>query len=144
MSEKKPNSAAKKGSAKTPNNKAASGKVIKPLRRPNTAKSGTKTSNSSAAGKKTAKDSVKNRSNKLTGRLKKGETKGAYTSVKNSRSKNKVFSKASGASPRGGFEHDKNRFRTIWGISLIILGLLIGRAYYLQFANAQFYQDKGD
>lgn len=140
MSDKKSNSAANKGSAKNNTNQSASGKVIKPLRRASAAKSGNNTSTT----KKTNKDSVKSRSSKLTGRLKKNETQGAYTSVKNARSKKKVFSKASGASSRGGFENDKNRFRTIWGIALVVLGLLIGRAYYLQVANAQFYQDKGN
>ena len=52
--------------------------------------------------------------------------------------------KASGASSRGGVEQDKNRFRMIWALALLILVGLIGRAYYLQVANAQFYQDKGN
>lgn len=111
--------------------KSASGKVIKPLRTASTAKS---TPNNKA---KT------NRSKKLFSRLKNNE-EGAYTSVKNRRSKRTILSKASGASSRGGFEYDKNRFRTIWAIALTVLGLLIGRAYYLQVANAQFYQDKGN
>lgn len=138
----KPTDASKKSTAKSPNKKAASGKVIKPLRRASAAKS-------AAAGNKAAKSnsstaSSKNRSTKLIGRLKKNETQGAYTSIKNRRSKKALFSKASGASSRGGFENDKNRFRTIWVIALAILAALIGRAYYLQVANAQFYQDKGD
>ena len=32
----------------------------------------------------------------------------------------------------------------IWALALLILVGLIGRAYYLQVANAQFYQDKGN
>lgn len=131
MSDKKPTENAK-GSAKSSGKKAATGKVIKPLRRASTAKSDSKTSNNKS----------NNRPNKLLGRLKKNDTQGAYTSVKNRRKA--IFNKASGASSRGGFEDDKNRFRTIWAIALVILGLLIARAYYLQVANAQFYQDKGD
>ncbi|MFP5303319.1 hypothetical protein R2R70_19220, partial [Cobetia sp. SIMBA_158] len=42
------------------------------------------------------------------------------------------------------FEQDKNRFRMVWGLALVILALLISRAYYIQVANAQFYQDKGN
>ncbi len=131
MSDKK-STETNKGSVKSSSKKAASGKVIKPLRRASTVKSDSKTSNTKS----------NNRPNKLLGRLKKGDTQGAYTSVKNRRKA--IFNKASGASSRGGFEDDKNRFRTIWAIALVILGLLIARAYYLQVANAQFYQDKGD
>ncbi len=139
MSDKKPTA---KGTAKTSNKKSATGKstagpagkVIKPLRR-NSPKG------SKEAASKT-KDTSKSRTSRLTQRLKNNTSKGAYTSVKN-RSK-RPFNKASGASSRGGFESDKNRFRTIWGIALIILVGLIGRAYYIQVANAQFYQDKGD
>lgn len=121
MSDKKPQSKANK------NKKPASGKVIKPLRRASTAKS------SNAAN---------NRKTKLFGRLKKNESEGAYTSVKNR--KKIAFNKASGASTRGGFEDDKDRFRLIWGIAFVVLILLIARAYYVQVINAQFYQDKGD
>ncbi|WLP94411.1 penicillin-binding protein 2 [Psychrobacter sp. M13] len=139
MSDKKPTA---KGTAKTGNKKSATdksaagpaGKVIKPLRRNST--KGSK----EAANK--AKDTSKSRTSRLTQRLKNNTSKGAYTSVKN-RSK-RPFNKASGASSRGGFESDKNRFRTIWGIALIVLVGLIGRAYYIQVANAQFYQDKGN
>ncbi len=131
MSDKK-STETNKGSVKSSSKKAASGKVIKPLRRASTVKSDSKTSNTKS----------NNRPNKLLGRLKKSDTQGAYTSVKNRRKA--IFNKASGASSRGGFEDDKNRFRTIWAIALVILGLLIARAYYLQVANAQFYQDKGD
>ncbi|MGP4713948.1 penicillin-binding protein 2 [uncultured Psychrobacter sp.] len=120
MSTKKPDSKANK------NKKPASGKVIKPLRRASTAKSG----------------SVNTRKAKLFGRLKKNESEGAYTSVKNR--KKLAFNKASGASTRGGFEDDKDRFRMIWGIAFVILILLIARAYYVQVINAQFYQAKGD
>ena len=130
MSDIKPTA---KGAAKA-NDKKPAGKVIKPLRRSN-----------SKASKETAnktKDSTKGRTSRLTERLKNNSAKGAYTSVKN-RSK-RPFNKASGASSRGGFESDKNRFRTIWGLALIILVGLIGRAYYIQVANAQFYQDKGN
>ncbi len=124
---------------KTPSGKGAdkkptSGKVIKPLRRASNAKSSKDAVDSS--------DSVKTRASKLTGRLKSNASKGAYTSVKNRRKL--AFNKASGASVRGGFESDKNRFRTIWFFALSILVALIGRAYYLQVANAQFYQDKGN
>jgi cell division protein FtsI (penicillin-binding protein 3) len=131
---KNSNAAANKSAAKPGNKKPASGKVIKPLRRASSAKA--------AAASQTAKDTADKRATKSTDRLKKSDEAGAYTSVKNR--KKIIFSKASGASSRGGFENDKNRFRTIWAIALIILGLLIGRAYYLQVANAQFYQDKGD
>ena len=78
------------------------------------------------------------------GRLKKSDAQGAYTSIKNRQSKKVIFSKASGASARGGFENDKNRFRTIWVLAFVVLALLMVRAFYLQVANAQFYQDKGD
>ncbi|TXD96238.1 penicillin-binding protein 2 [Psychrobacter frigidicola] len=147
---KKPNTAsnsiniAKKGAAKNTPKKSASGKVIKPLRRASTAAAGNKTSSNKSSKTTASKESAKNRSNKLSSRIKKNETQGAYTSNKNRKNKKIIFNKASGASTRGGFESDKNRFRTIWGISLVILGLLIGRAFYLQVANAKFYQDKGD
>ena len=131
MSDKKPNANSGKTSAKNTSKKPASGKVTKPLRRASAAKSGQTDSNSSGSRKA-----------KLFGRLKKSEDQGAYTSVKNR--KKIVFNKATGASSRGGFEYDKNRFRTVWGLALVVLALLIGRAYYIQVANAKFYQDKGD
>ena len=137
MSDKKSNSPKGKGTAKTPRKKPASGKVTKPLRPASAAKSGQTSSKSERKGSG-------NRKAKLFDRLKKNDTEGAYTSVKNQKSKRGFLGKASGASSRGGFDQDKNRFRTIWAIALIILGLLIARAYYLQVANAQFYQDKGD
>lgn len=124
---------------KNASQKSASGKVIKPLRPASSAKSNSK--NNASQPSKNAKNE---RSAKLFGRLKKNEQQGAYTSVKNRKSKRSIMTKASGASSRGGFEYDKNRFRTIWAIALGVLGLLIGRAYYLQVANAQFYQDKGN
>ncbi|WP_201549824.1 MULTISPECIES: peptidoglycan D,D-transpeptidase FtsI family protein [Psychrobacter] len=136
MSDKKPNTGGKKP-VKTTRKKPASGKVTKPLRPASAAKSGQTSS-------KPEKQSSGNRKAKLFDRLKKNEDKGAYTSVKNQKAKRAFLGKASGASSRGGFEHDKNRFRTIWGIALVVLGLLIARAYYLQVANAQFYQDKGN
>ncbi len=142
MSDQKPSTPASKNAAKNTNKKPASGKVIKPLRRVSTAKASNKSPSRDSAAKATADDTPKNRSSKLMGRLKKEDTQGAYTSVKNR--KRMAFNKASGASSRGGFEVDKNRFRTIWGIALVVLGLLIGRAYYLQVANAKFYQAKGD
>ncbi|MGO2386331.1 MAG: peptidoglycan D,D-transpeptidase FtsI family protein, partial [Psychrobacter sp.] len=114
----------------------ASGKVTKPLRRASAAKSG----QTSSKPDKTAN----NRKAKLFGRIKKSDTQGAYTSVKNRKSKMVFSSKASGASALGGFEQDKNRFRMVWGLALVILALLISRAYYIQVANAQFYQDKGN
>ncbi|WP_296244399.1 MULTISPECIES: peptidoglycan D,D-transpeptidase FtsI family protein [unclassified Psychrobacter] len=137
MSDKKPTVKNGKATVKNSNKKATSGKVTKPLRRASAAKSG------QTGGKKDnkAKD---NRKDKLFSRLKKNEEQGAYTSVKTQKSKRTFLGKASGASSRGGVEQDKNRFRTIWALSLIILGLLISRAYYLQVANAQFYQDKGN
>ena len=137
MSDKKPNTPKGKGAAKTPRKKPASGKVTKPLRPASAAKSG-------QTSRKPESKASGNRKAKLFDRLKKNDTEGAYTSVKNQKAKRAFLGKASGASSRGGFEHDKNRFRTIWGIALVILGLLIARAYYLQVANAQFYQDKGD
>ncbi|MES1965837.1 penicillin-binding protein 2 [Psychrobacter sp. AH5] len=119
-------------SAKKPTNKKpASGKVIKPLRPTSKAKAAPKTNESSADKKRFS-------------RRKKDDSQGAYTSVKNRKSKRSIMSKASGASARGSFEYDKNRFRFVWAIALTVLGLLIGRAYYLQVANAQFYQDKGN
>ena len=112
--------------------KSASGKVIKPLRPANKAKAQQKAKgNAPSAGKK------------IFSRKKKSDAQGAYTSVKNRKSKRTIMSKASGASSRGGFEYDKNRFRMVWAIALTVLVLLIGRAYYIQVANAQFYQDKG-
>lgn len=133
MSDKKPKANSGKASAKNTSKKPASGKVTKPLRRASAAKSGQTDSNSSG-----------NRKAKLFGRLKKNEDEGAYTSVKNRNSKRAFLGKASGASSRGGVEQDKNRFRTVWGLALVVLALLIGRAYYIQVANAKFYQDKGD
>ncbi|MBO1532002.1 penicillin-binding protein 2 [Psychrobacter sp. F1192] len=134
-----------KGAAKSSSKKSTSGKVIKPLRRVNTAKSDSSTSKNKAKRKSTnsaKKGTANTRAKKLLGRLKKNETQGAYTSVKNR--KKVIFNKASGASSRGGFESDKDRFITIWAIALIALGLLIGRAYYIQVLNASFYQEKGD
>ncbi|MFZ2554708.1 peptidoglycan D,D-transpeptidase FtsI family protein [Psychrobacter urativorans] len=127
---------------KASSSKATAGKVIKPLRRASSAKADNSTGNKASASKSTAKTNLKNRSAKLNSRLKNDSTAGAYTSVKNR--KKIAFNKASGASSRGGFESDKNRFRTIWGIALFVLVALVGRAYYLQVANAQFYQDKGN
>ena len=135
MSDKKPTAKNKNTIKKSANDKPIVGKVIKPLRRVNTATSNEK-------GADTAKKTTKSRASKLTGRLKDTTSNGAYTSVKNRRKI--AFNKASGASSRGGVESDKNRFRTIWGIALIILFALIGRAYYIQIAKAQFYQDKGN
>nr|WP_313975942.1 penicillin-binding protein 2 [uncultured Psychrobacter sp.] len=136
MTDKKPTAKNDKA-AKNNSKKSASGKVTKPLRRASVAKSG------QTDGKANNK-AADNRKAKLFSRLKKNEEQGAYTSVKTQKSKRAFLGKASGASSRGGVEQDKNRFRTIWAISLVILGLLIGRAYYLQVANAQFYQDKGN
>ena len=158
-SQKKPRTATAK--------KTDGGKVNSPIRRSNTSnstgKTGIKKSTGKVASGKTSttpaskrpvrkstakasatKASTKSRSTKVTNRLKKSDTQGAYTSIKNRKSKKVIFSKASGASTRGGFEYDKNRFRTIWGLSFIVLALLVGRAFYLQVANAQFYQDKGN
>ena len=137
MSDKKPNANSGKTTAKNANKKPTSGKVTKPLRPASAAKSG-------QTGSTAEKKSSGNRKAKLFDRLKKSEEQGAYTSVKNLKNKRGFLGKASGASSRGGFEQDKNRFRTIWVIALVVLGLLIARAYYLQVANAQFYQDKGD
>ena len=123
---------------KKPNNKgtskSSSARVTKPLRRPSRKK---------AEDKKHDTQGNKSRSGKL-GRLGKNKNKadGAYSSVKNP--KKGVFNKPSGASSRGGVETDKNRFRTVWGLALVALVALICRAFYLQVANAQFYQDKGD
>ena len=136
MTDKKPTAKNDKA-AKNNSKKSASGKVTKPLRRTSVAKSG------QTSGKADNK-AADNRKAKLFSRLKKNEVQGAYTSVKTQKSKRAFLGKASGASSRGGVEQDKNRFRTIWAISLVILGLLIGRAYYIQVANAQFYQDKGN
>ncbi len=136
MSDKTPKTGKASGS------KATAGKVIKPLRRASSAKADNSTENKASASKSTTKANLKNRSVKLNSRLKNDSTAGAYTSVKNR--KKIAFNKASGASSRGGFESDKNRFRTIWGIALFVLVALVGRAYYLQVANAQFYQDKGN
>lgn len=137
MSDKKSNTDNNKAASKNTRKKPASGtsgKVTKPLRRVSAAKSASKPDTKSADSRKA----------KIFDRLKKNDEKGAYSSVKSSKNKRGFLGKASGASSRGGFEQDKNRFRTIWAISLVILGLLVGRAYYLQVANAQFYQDKGD
>lgn len=137
MTDKKSNANSAKDAAKNNSKKPASGKVTKPLRRASAAKSGqtsSKPDNKSSDGRKA----------KLFSRLKKNEEQGAYTSVKTQKSKRSFLGKASGASSRGGVEQDKNRFRTIWGLALLILVGLIGRAYYLQVANAQFYQDKGN
>ncbi|MGO1400311.1 MAG: peptidoglycan D,D-transpeptidase FtsI family protein [Psychrobacter sp.] len=130
MSDKKPKSSGK-NTSKSSSKKPASGKVTKPLRRPSTSKSGKGESRSS-----------NKRKAKLFGRLKKGDSKGAYTSVKNRKSG--FLNKASGASFRGGLEQDKSRFVLVWGVALALFLVLIGRAYYIQIVNAQFYQDKGD
>lgn len=137
MSDKKPTAKNGKAAAKNSSKKPTSGKVTKPLRRASAAKSG-------QTSDKENNKAADNRKAKLFSRLKKSEEQGAYTSVKTQKSKRAFLGKASGASSRGGVEQDKNRFRTIWALSLIILGLLISRAYYLQVANAQFYQDKGN
>ena len=127
----------KKTNAKPASKKSTSGKVTKPLRRASAAKSGQTSS-------KMDDKSPGNRKTKLFSRLKKNEEQGAYTSVKNLKSKRAFLGKASGASSRGGVEQDKNRFRLIWALALSILVALIGRAYYIQIVNAQFYQDKGN
>lgn len=127
----------KKTNAKPASKKSTSGKVTKPLRRASAAKSGQTSS-------KMDDKSHGNRKTKLFSRLKKNEEQGAYTSVKNLKSKRAFLGKASGASSRGGVEQDKNRFRLIWALALSILVALIGRAYYIQIVNAQFYQDKGN
>ena len=137
MTDKKSNANSAKDAAKNNSKKPASGKVTKPLRRASAAKSGQTSS-------KPDNKAADNRKAKLFSRLKKNEEQGAYTSVKTQKSKRSFLVKASGASSRGGVEQDKNRFRTIWGLALLILVGLIGRAYYLQVANAQFYQDKGN
>ena len=137
MSDKKPSAKNDKAAAKNSIKKSASGKVTKPLRRASAAKSG------QTAGKANNK-AADSRKAKLFSRLKKSEGQGAYTSVKTQKSKRAFLGKASGASSRGGVEQDKNRFRTVWGLALVVLSLLIGRAYYIQVANAKFYQDKGD
>ncbi len=129
MSDKKPKSTSAKNTSKKP----ASGKVTKPLRRASAAKS--RQTSDKAAGSRKAK---------LFDRIKKSDTKRTHASARNPKSKRGFLGKASGASSRGGFEQDKNRFRTVWGLALVILVLLIGRAYYIQVANAQFYQDKGN
>ena len=136
MSDKKSNANSDKP-AKNPSKKPASGKVTKPLRRASVAKSGQTSS-------KSGNNATDSRKAKLFSRLKKSEEQGADTSAKNPKSKRGFLGKASGASSRGGFEQDKNRFRLIWVIALVVLGLLIARAYYLQVANSQFYRDKGD
>ena len=151
MSDKTPDSTldANKSTIKTPSKISASGKGTKPPRRTSTTKptqtpknATGKTSTSKSTPTKPLKSSTKKRSDKLIGRSKKSDTQGAYTSVKNR--KKIAFTKASGASPRGSFESDKNRFRTIWIIALGFLAVLMGRAYYIQVLNAQYYQDKGD
>ena len=93
MSEKKPKS------TKDTSKKPASGKVTKPLRRASAAKSG-------KAGAKSAGS----RKAKLFERIKKSDAEGARSAAKNSKSKRGFLGKASGASSRGGFEQDKNRF----------------------------------
>ena len=135
MSDKKTN--AKPASKKPSSGKVTSGKVTKPLRRASAAKSG-------QTNQKLDDKSAANRKAKLFSRLKKNEEQGAYTSVKNLKSKRTILGKASGASSRGGVDQDKNRFRLIWALALSVLFALIGRAYYIQIANAQFYQDKGN
>lgn len=114
--------------------KPASGKVTKPLRRASTAKSSSSTTD--------GKDSSTQGRSRLKERLKKNDSEGVYTSVKTR--KKAIFNRASGASSRGGFESDKNRFRVVWGVALAVLIGLILRAYYIQIAHAQFYQDKGN
>ncbi|MDE0491048.1 penicillin-binding protein 2 [Psychrobacter sp. A3] len=140
MSEKKSKAKTGKSTAKNNSKKPTSGKVTKPLRRVSAAKSGQK--NKKIDNKKTDSSAAGSRKAKLFGRLKKNDNQGAYTSVKNR--KTAFLNKASGASSRGGFEQDKARFWTVWGLALAILVALIGRAYYIQVANAQFYQDKGN
>ena len=123
---------------KSPNNKKpTSGKVIKPLRPASKAKAAQEANDNANSGKNNGRKT-------LFSRNKEQNSQGAYTSVKNRKGKRSIMGKASGASSRGGFENDKNRFRTVWAIALAVLGLLIGRAYYLQVANAQFYQEKGN
>ena len=104
MSDKKTN--AKPASKKPSSGKVTSGKVTKPLRRASAAKSG-------QTNQKLDDKSAANRKAKLFSRLKKNEEQGAYTSVKNLKSKRTILGKASGASSRGGVDQDKNRFRLI-------------------------------
>jgi len=99
------------------------------------------------SGNKSRSNKTNQRSSKIAGRIKKHdkrELQGAYTSVKNRDRNKQVFSKPSGASKRGSIDSDKNRFFTIWILAGLLLVGLTGRAYYLQVANAQFYQDKGN
>lgn len=80
MSDKKPNTNNSKAASKNTSKKAASGKVIKPLRRTNAAKSG-------QAGGKSDPKATNSRKERLFGRLKKDDEQGAYTSVKNQKVK---------------------------------------------------------
>lgn len=138
MSQSSSSNNSNKNNKKSSNTKGSNetrGKVTKPLTRPQ------KPSNKRKQG------SQKGNTNKASGAMfawlgKKDDGKGAYTSVKNR--KRAVFNRATGASSRGGVENDKNRFRTIWVVALVFLLVLLFRAYYLQVANAQFYQDKGN
>lgn len=66
----------------------------------------------------------------------------AYTSVK-TRKTRPVFNQSSGASSRGGVEVDGYRFGIIWLVAFFFLLVLLVRAFYLQVANAVFYQEKG-
>lgn len=72
-----------------------------------------------------------------------GRDKTAYTSVKNRKTR-VVFNKNSGAMSRGGVESDGGRFGIVWAVALAVLAVLLMRAFYLQVANAKFYQAKGD
>ncbi|PIE47606.1 MAG: peptidoglycan synthetase [Gammaproteobacteria bacterium] len=69
--------------------------------------------------------------------------KQTYTSVKNRKTR-PVFNKNSGAMTRGGVESDGGRFGVVWVTALAVFLILLMRAFYLQVANAEFYQKKGD
>lgn len=140
----------KKPNQKKPNQKKQGAKVTKPLTK----------RNANAVDKKKAKANKKAQArrswlSKVTGLQvdKNGASKGsssqkqtaqnkAYKSVKNRKTR-PVFNKSSGASSRGGVESDGYRFGIIWVVALAFLLVLFGRAFYLQIANAAFYQEQG-
>ncbi|WP_227430248.1 peptidoglycan D,D-transpeptidase FtsI family protein [Psychrobacter sp. I-STPA6b] len=130
----------RKKSTENPQNKNAQGKVTKPLKK-------TRKTSQKKVGSKTGSTKSRQKKSTSSGFLKrlfakKQTDQGAYTSVKNRQ--NFILKKASGASPRGSLESDLSRFQVVWGIAIAFLLILLWRAFDLQIANAEFYQQKGD
>ncbi len=138
--------ASKRGSKKNGDNTRAKetvlhGKVTEPLVSPKNANS-----NGKGNGYKESPNAKTGAENKPSrGQLfrRKPQEDKVYTSFKNRHKP--VFSKVTaGASSRGSAQTDSIRFKIVWGISLVLLVMLLSRAVMLQVVDAQLYIDKGN